>query len=71
MTHTIFNFKGNIMKFDGNYKMNKLTKIMLSNIQDDVHRALTRKLFCEAETSYEYNKKRMSVKHVVNTDSGD
>lgn len=71
MTHTIFIFKGNIMKFDRNYKMNKLTKIMLSNIQDDVHRALTRKLFCEAETSYEYNKKRMSVKHVVNTDSGD
>jgi hypothetical protein len=59
------------MKFDSNYTMNKLTKIMLSNIQDDVHRALTRKLFCEAETSYEYNKKRMSVKHVVNTDSGD
>ena len=59
------------MKFDRNYKMNKLTKIMLSNIYDQSHRALTRKLFCEAETSYEYNKKRMSVKHVVNTDSGD
>jgi len=59
------------MNSDRNYKMDKMTKIMLSNIHDQSHRALTRKLFCEAETSYEYNKKRMSVKHVVNTDSGD
>ena len=59
------------MNPDRNYKMNKLTKIMLSNIQDDAHRGLTRKLFAEAETSYAYNKKRMSVKHVVNTDSDD
>jgi len=59
------------MNPDRNYKMNKLTKIMLSNIHDQSHRALTRKLFCEAETSYEYNKKRMPVKHVVNTDSND
>jgi len=56
------------MNPDRNYKMDKLTKIMLSNIHDQSHRALTRKLFCEAETSYEYNKKRMSVKHVVNAD---
>jgi len=59
------------MNPDRNYKMDKMTKIMLSNIHDQSHRALTRKLFCEAETSYEYNKKRMSVKHVVNTDSND
>ena len=59
------------MNPDRNYKMDKLTKIMLSNIHDQSHRALTRKLFCEAETSYEYNKKRMSVKHVVNADSND
>ena len=59
------------MNPDRNYKMNKLTKIMLSNIHDDAHRGLTRKLFCEAEISYAYNKKRMSVKHVVNTDSDD
>jgi hypothetical protein len=59
------------MKFDRNYKMNKLTKIMLSNIQDDAHRGLTRKLFCEAESSYANNKKRMSVKHVADTGSDD
>jgi len=59
------------MNPDRNYKMDKLTKIMLSNILDQSHRALTRKLFCEAESSYAYNKKRMSVKHVVNTDSDD
>lgn len=59
------------MKLDRNYKMDKLTKIMLSNIHDDTHRGLTRKLFAEAETSYASNKKRMSVKHVVNTDSDD
>ena len=59
------------MNPDRNYKMDKMTKIMLSNIHDQSHRALTRKLFCEAETSYEYNKKRMSVKHIVNADSGD
>jgi arsenate reductase-like glutaredoxin family protein len=59
------------MKLDKNYKMDKLTKIMLSNILDQSHRALTRKLFAEAETSYANNKKKMSVKHVVNTDSDD
>jgi hypothetical protein len=59
------------MNPDRNYKMDKLTKIMLSNILDQSHRTLTRKLFCEAESSYAHNKKRMSVKHVVNTDSDD
>jgi len=59
------------MKFDRTYKMSKLTKIMLSNILDRSHRALTQKLFCEAESVYANNKKRMSVKHVVNNDSTD
>ena len=59
------------MKLDRNYKMNKLTKIMLSNIHDDAHRTLTCKLFCEAENVFANNKKRMSVKHVVDTGSDD
>jgi hypothetical protein len=59
------------MKFDRNYKMNKLTKIMLSTIFDESHRALTRKLFAEAETDFFKNKKKMSVKHVVGASSDD
>jgi len=59
------------MRFDKNFKMHKLTKIMLSNIHDDTERSVVRKLFCEAEYSYAGNKKKMAVKHVVDTASDD
>jgi hypothetical protein len=59
------------MKPDNTYKMDKPTKVMLSNIHDRADRTLIKKMFCEAESAYVYNKKKMAVKHVVNTDSAD
>lgn len=59
------------MKTDKTYKMDKQTKIMLSNIEDMNHRAVFKKLFVEAENLYVNNKRKMSVKHVSTTDTED
>jgi hypothetical protein len=55
------------MTSDKNYRMTKLTKIMLSNILDDTLRSTYKKLFVSAEYQSAHLRKKMSVK-VVETD---
>ena len=57
------------MKLDRNYKMTKLTKIMLGGEHDESHKATMRSLFTEAEYAYSNNKRKMSVKHVEERDT--
>ena len=56
------------MKTDKNYKMAKLTKIMLINIHDTHHRGVVGKLFQEAESHSATSRKKMTIKVV---DAGD
>jgi len=52
------------MKYDKNYKMNKMTKIMLSLMPDQSSYSLVKKAFIEAEQHAFNSKKKMSVKHI-------
>ena len=55
---------------DKNYKMNKLTKIMLASIVDSNYRGVVSSLFKEAEYHAEHARKKMSIK-VTDTDKDD
>ena len=55
------------MKTDRNYKMTKLTKIMLLNIEDKHYRGVVARLFAEAENHSVVSRRKMSIK-VVDTD---
>jgi hypothetical protein len=58
------------MKLDKNYKMNKMTKILIAMMPDQTHRSVMKKAFAEAEQHASNSKKKMSVKHVA-TESDD
>ena len=51
------------MKLDKNYKMNKMTKILIAMMPDQTHRSVMKKAFAEAEQHASNAKKKMSVKH--------
>lgn len=54
------------MKTDKNYKMTKLTKIMLLNIEDPHYRGVVSNLFQMAENHFSVSRKKMSIKVVDN-----
>lgn len=58
------------MKLDRNFKMNKMTKVMLTLMPDQTHYSFLKKAFAEAEQHASSAKKKMSVKHVT-TDTED
>ncbi len=57
------------MALDSNYKMSKSIKTMLNMMMDE-RKPLFKSALCNAESSYEINRKKKSIKVVDTSDEG-
>lgn len=58
------------MAIDSNYKMSKPIKTMLNMMMMDERKPLFKSALCNAESSYEINRKKKSIKVVDTSDEG-
>ena len=56
---------------DKNYRMDKMTKIMLASIQDDEYRGTFKNLFKDAESHATHARKKMAVKGMPKSETED